>query len=159
MSRTKAGDTCVAMAGLGAFPLKVTSFRGQAAPPDQESLLASLPGSLDPDTRSTILAAQEYDEDEIAALLASSCQFPQGEPTAPDYLTAACGLAIGLGLTAGPLFPDILSLISSGSSRLRRGRPSTTTTGGKPSAVPGSNGGIGHWRHGPLSSRLRRETP
>jgi hypothetical protein len=35
----------------------------------------------------------------------------------PDYLTAACGLALGVGLTSGPLLPDLLQ-------RTLAGRPS-----------------------------------
>ena len=27
----------------------------------------------------------------------------------PDYIKAACGLALGLGLTSGPLFPDVIT--------------------------------------------------
>ena len=153
-SRTTAGDTRVALAGLGAFPLKVTDLGGQGDRADLESLLATLPGSLEPEDLSTIIAAQDHEEDDISALLASSDRSARADHVAPDYLTAACGLALGLGLTAGPLFPDILALISSGSSRWKRGVP-PRATGRKPSSSPGPAGGMGNWLQSRLSTRLR----
>jgi hypothetical protein len=155
-NRSRTGDTRVALAGLGAFPLKVTDLRGQGDRPELESLLASLPGSLDEKEPSTIIAAQDYDADDLAAFLADSGHAARADDLAPDYLTTACGLALGLGLTAGPLFPDILALIASGSSRWRRGVLSRSTSR-KPASTPGPASGIGNWLRSPLSSRLRRQ--
>ena len=39
-----------------------------------------------------------------------------------DFFTAACGLALGVGLTAGPLYPDLMALVRTWlPTRLRRG--------------------------------------
>jgi hypothetical protein len=154
-SRSRAGETCVALAGLGAFPLKVTDLHGPGDRAELESLLATLPGSLNQEDPATIVAAQDFQEDDISALLAASGRSARADRVAPDYLTTACGLVLGLSLTGGPLFPDILSMISSGSSRWRRGVPSGAAGRGRGS-TPGSAGGIGNWLQSPLSSRLRR---
>jgi hypothetical protein len=154
-SRSRTGDTGVALAGLGAFPLKVTDLHGPGDRAELESLLATLPGSLNQEDPATIVAAQDFQEDDISALLASSGRSARADRVAPDYLTTACGLVLGLSLTGGPLFPDILSMISSGSSRWRRGVPSGAAGRGRCS-TPGPAGGIGNWLQSPLSSRLRR---
>ncbi len=154
-SRSPNGDTCVALAGLGAFPLKVTSLRRPGDDDELESLLASLPRSLEQDDLPTILAAQDHEQDDLSTDIASSSHPATADRVAPDYLTAACGLALGLGLTAGPLLPDILALISSGSSRWRR-NDAYWSSSAKPASIPGTNGGIGNWLNSPLSTRIRR---
>jgi hypothetical protein len=155
-NRSKAGETCVALAGLGAFPLKVTGLRGQGDREDLESLLAALPDSLSPEDPSEIIASEEFDESDISAWLASSGHTARADQVAPDYLTAACGLALGLGLTAGPLFPDILALITSGTSRWRTGGPLKSSSR-KPASIPGPNRGMGNRPRGFLDARLLSE--
>jgi hypothetical protein len=155
-NRSNPGETCVALTGLGAFPLKVTGLRGQGDREDLESLLAALPGSLSPEDPSEIIASEEFDESDISAWLASSGHTARADHVAPDYLTAACGLALGLGLTAGPLFPDILALITSGSSRWRPGGPLKSSSR-KPASIPGPNRGMGNRPRGSLDARLRGE--
>ena len=157
-NRSKAGDTRVALAGLGAFPLKVTDLRGQGDRLELESLLASASrsASIRTSVRRSSRPRTTTRTTLLAFLHADSGRSPRADDVAPDYLTTACGLALGLGLTAGPLFPDILALIASGSSRWRRGVLSRSTSR-KPAPTPGPASGIGNWLRSPLSSRLRRQ--
>ena len=145
----------MALAGVGAFPLKVTGLRGRSDRSDLESVLTSISGSLEPGELPTVLAAQEFREDELSSLLASSGNAVQDDEFAPDYLTAACGLALGLGLTTGPLFPDVLALIASRSPRWRRGLPSRASISEGDAASGRASGIGGSWLQSALASRIR----
>ena len=147
--------TRVASAGLGAFRLKVTDAGGKSDRADIESLMATLPGSLGQGP-SSIVAAGNYDEDEISALQVSPGDPSRADRTVLDYVTVTCGLALGLSLTAGPLFPDVLAFISSRSRN--RGAVALPPIDGRLDFKPGRAGGIGNWLKGALSSRLRRES-
>ncbi len=146
--------TRVASAGLGAFRLKVTDPGGKGDRTDIESLMATLPGSLG-EGPSSIVATGNYTEGDISAIQVSPRDPSRADRTVLDYVTVTCGLALGLSLTAGPLFPDILALIS---SRPRiRGAVPPVPIDGRSDFKPGRAGGIGNWLKGALSTRLRRE--
>jgi hypothetical protein len=102
------GGPVVSIPGRGGFLHKVTSVgRDQRvqfaavwatlpAPPQTESAIAGIaPGAI---TRSELPVAQ-----------AVSYRSVRESPDFPDYVKAACGLALGLGLTTGPLFPDLIA--------------------------------------------------
>ena len=36
---------------------------------------------------------------------------PSDHVTCTDFLTAACGLVLGVGLATGPLYPDLIALV------------------------------------------------
>ncbi len=96
------GGTVVAVSHGGGFPLMVTSLGNQRRT-DRAALLASLPSTRDLETaadRSTALA-------EAAA--AERTHASSDDSEVPDFVKAAFSLALGLGLTSSPLFPDLLS--------------------------------------------------
>ena len=147
--------TRVATAGLGAFPLKVTGDESQDT--DLESLLATLPGSLDELQTLGVVATTEHERGDISVAVASAHDSPRTDRVAPNFLTTACGLALGLGLTARPLLPDLLALVPPRFSRRRRSVAGSSA--GHESTAEGA-GGMGNWIRGPLeNSRPRREQP
>ncbi len=154
-STSTSDGTRVASAGLGAFRLKVTDLGGKSDRADMESLMATLPGSLGQEP-SSIVATRNYDEDEISALQVTPGDPSRADRMVLDYVTVTCGLALGLSLTAGPLFPDVLALISSRARR--RGAVPSSPIDGRVDSAQGRAGGIGNWLKGALSSRLRRES-
>jgi hypothetical protein len=125
----------VAVSGLGAFPLEVTAMRTGSREANLEALLAIVPG---------VLACSGLpDQPGVDRLLppgnvvASATMPPPASARrlAPDALTVACGLALGLGLSTGPLFPDFLSYMQT--RRVRRGAPrSQGTASARPTPSP-----------------------
>jgi hypothetical protein len=109
----RADDSVVTVAGLGAFPLEVATLSGGASRADLGSLLETLPGPAAGEDLPAIVAEADRSIPngslEILVRLRPSTDLDQG----PDYLTAACGLALGLGLTSGVLLPDLLALAQS----------------------------------------------
>jgi hypothetical protein len=110
----------VAIAGLGALPLKVSATTGRRRAADLDALLAALPGA----SRGEAGLALAGDEVLAVDPLVGSPTVPASSSRAdrrpaPDYVTSACILAVGMGLTTGPLIPDLLRLIPSRSSRWR----------------------------------------
>src|SRR5262249_28550742 len=118
-----ADETVVAGDLLGTLPLKVTAIGGGAGRADLSAPLGTLPGLGQTEDLTAILAAAEDEiaPDQIsvswAALQPASTQEPR---EVPDYLFAVCALVLGLGLSSGPLFPDLLALVPSRPPRGRR---------------------------------------
>jgi hypothetical protein len=130
---TASGDgSYVAIAGLGALPLMVSAPTNGKPSTDLDALLAAMPGVTHAEAGPTVA---EYDDLHVDPALATltapaSSSHADGHP-APDYLTSACVLAVGMGLTAGPLIPDLLRLFPRRPSRRRfvpAGRPVGTTS-------------------------------
>lgn len=98
----------VSIPGRGGFPLKVTALgrdqRGQFA-----ALWATLPAASNPDgaVSDAALSAISFSDLPIAPVVAYRSVPETLE--CPDFVKAACGLALGLGLTSGPLFPDLMA--------------------------------------------------
>jgi hypothetical protein len=113
-SKTSEEDgSVVVVSGGGGFPLKVTA---PASSPraDLAALLAVLPGPSDPKSEIPMASSEHlslYEMSVAFAAVTPSPTDPRQEP--PDYAKAACGLAIGLGLTTGPLFPDLMQSLQS----------------------------------------------
>ena len=112
--------TQLASAGVGAFPLKVTGRIGGVQTTDLDSLLLALPGSLEDMPTRAIVASDEQSAGDISVELISARESTRTDRVAPNLLTAACGLALGLGLTARPLLPDLLALLPPRFTRSRR---------------------------------------
>jgi hypothetical protein len=99
----------VVVAGHGGFPLKATAPAAGSRGVDLTALLAVLPGTSDSKAEIPVASSDDLVLDEMAAALAAAPSSPaDGRHEFPDYLRAACGLAIGLGFTSGPLFPDLM---------------------------------------------------
>jgi hypothetical protein len=130
----------VAIAGLGALPLMVSASANRKASTDLEALLVAMPGATRVENGATVAGHEDSDVDPSVATLTAQASASQsdGRP-APDYLTSACVLAVGMGLTAGPLIPDLLRLLPRPSSR-RRFVPVGRLVG-----TTGRDRGFGHW--------------
>jgi hypothetical protein len=114
-------ESVVTVHGAGGFPLKVT-WLGTSDRADLAGLLGALPESL-------IAANLESDvpSDSPGALVSAATAAPSSETTEgldyPNYLRAAFGLALGLGLTSGPLFPDLIASVRTKLPRWRFSDP------------------------------------
>jgi hypothetical protein len=100
-------EPVVAVTGRGGFPIKVTSTgRGQHA--RLTDLWATLPSEAD-------LAGSEPGFVQVKISASGEAPFPitTDRPADlmkyPDYVKAAFGLFIGMSLTSGPLFPDLMA--------------------------------------------------
>jgi hypothetical protein len=96
--------------GAGGFPQKVTATsRGERGRLD--GLLAALPSAevSAASTRSTIESVGFFDDRELGSI--AQLNLPSDREKETDYLRAACGIMLGLGLTAGPLFADLAGLV------------------------------------------------
>ena len=104
------GGRVVSVSGAGGLPFKVTGFATKRRT-DLSALLASIP----------TLASSEVPQDEPAetahwidrgqvAVIAEATT-PEGEHGYSDFIKAACGLALGLGMSSRALFPDLLASV------------------------------------------------
>jgi hypothetical protein len=127
------GGAYVAAAGLGALPLMVSASTNGEPTADLEALLAAMPGAPHGEAGPRVAGTDDPDvHASLAELTApASSSIDDGRP-APDYLTSACVLAVGMGLTAGPLIPDLLQLIPRRSPR-RQFVPAGDSVGSTPS--------------------------
>ena len=102
----------VVVSGRGGFPLKVTARPGgQRA--DLTALLAALPDSSGSNSEIPAASSEDLALDEFSVALAALSTSPTDRSEFPDYVKAACGLIMGLGLTSGPLFPDLMQSLRS----------------------------------------------
>jgi hypothetical protein len=92
------GGAVVAVLGRGGFPLKVTSG-GHGERAGLTELWATLPSDSD------LSGSAEAHISVSGVPLTTPTEPAEG----PDYVKAAFGLAIGVGLTSGPLFPDLVA--------------------------------------------------
>jgi hypothetical protein len=99
----------VTVTGRGGVPLKVTSLgRDQGA--GLAALWATLPLAADVDPSLAEGGESRIPLDELPSVpIMIRSRSGAGSPRFADYVKAACGLALGLGLTAGPLFPDLIA--------------------------------------------------
>ena len=89
--------------GNGGFPMKVTALgRGERA--ELAALWATLPSF--PDAGESFAS---FEQAEIAMLERAAIDRSSETAEAPNYVKAACGLAFGLMMTSGPLFPDLIA--------------------------------------------------
>jgi hypothetical protein len=115
---TEIAEPVVAVRGGGGLPLKVTGL-GRGPHADSAALLSALPpapksaGESEVETALLIGPPAVEPHARMAAVVADPLE-------CPDFVKAAIGLAIGLGLAAGPVFSDlIVALPSRGARRLR----------------------------------------
>jgi hypothetical protein len=133
------GDGCdmslMPLRGPGGLPVLVSTSmtgRGQAS---REALLASL--------FETDRAPEPAIDRDLAPLeLMGRPDRPEDESVAcTDFLTAACGLVLGVGLATGPLYPDLIALVRT--CLPRRARPAARASSGKGRRRP--RGGLRDW--------------
>jgi hypothetical protein len=148
--------TLVAATGVGAFPLKVTALAGQDRRADLDALLEALPESLAQGDLPARLADADWPVGELSVALAMSLPTSSQGREAPDYLTTAWGLALGVGLSTGPLLPDFLAFVQSRTRRGRHGFPASLTAGRSAPSNRSPSRGIRTWLWGPSTPRLPR---
>ena len=107
-------ESVVTVSSRGGFPLKVTA-QGHG----RRGGLTELWATLDAEPNGPTIGSQETVWGPMVLSgegpLTTSDVAAGPDPMAcPDYVKAACGLALGLGLTSGPLFPELIA------SRTRR---------------------------------------
>jgi hypothetical protein len=93
----------VAIPGRGGFPFKVTS-QGRGQRVQLTALWATLPSAADPES-----AVPSSAEAKIPLAPAAVYRSSSDPLECPDYVKAACGVALGLGMTSGFLFPDVIA--------------------------------------------------
>jgi hypothetical protein len=98
------GESFVPLRGPGGLPVLVSTPIKPHDESDRDALLASL--------RDPREEAAEPDALDFTPLEAIA---PRDRPEDPractDFLTAACGLVLGVGLATGPLYPDLIALV------------------------------------------------
>jgi hypothetical protein len=100
----------VALRRAGGFPLKVTgSLSGQRG--DLAALLAALPAATDLQDQAQSLERVDDSIDKGPLVLALAMPRSTERSESPDYAKAAWGLALGVGLATGPLFPDLVMAV------------------------------------------------
>jgi hypothetical protein len=97
--------------GSGGFPMMVTSpGRGQQA--QVSDLWATLPSFADSKSAASSSAQAAISLGEGPKTSAAASRSSSDSAKSPDYVKAACGLAFGLLMTSGPLFPDLIARLS-----------------------------------------------
>jgi hypothetical protein len=116
-----ASQSLVTLRGPGGFPLIVTGLLGDRSRVDSSELLATLSTLDDPAESVGPLAEVSSELGPVEVLQADRVNAGE-DPASTDFLTAACGLILGVSLTSGPLYPDLLALVRTWLPlRLRRG--------------------------------------
>ncbi len=120
---TPHGESEDAPAGLGPMPLRtVDSVASVPVAADVDDLLAALTVTL---RHERSAPTRPDDLGATLGLLDTASHDADADPRpAPDYLTTAFVLALGMGLTTGPMLPDLMRLIPK-----RGGRPGFVPAG------------------------------
>ena len=105
---TGTGGPVVSIPGRGGFPHKVTS-PGRDQRVQFAAVWATLPAPPQADSAVAGIALGALARSELPVAQAVAYSSVPESPDFPDYVKAACGLALGLGLTTGPLFPDLIA--------------------------------------------------
>ncbi len=109
-NRDQSVGSIVVVTGRSGLPFKVTGLTGGDRA-EMAALLASIPATAALERSRSRRA--ETDAPIALVLVRSAAESPSlaDRSDCPDYLKAACGLAIGVGLTSGPLFPDLMASV------------------------------------------------
>lgn len=99
-------EPVVAVRGGGGLPLKVTGL-GRGSHTDSAALLAVMPLASNTTSEPSV-AASEFVLPAAVEPPARMETIAAGRLECPDFVKAAIGLALGLGLAAGPLFSDLI---------------------------------------------------
>jgi hypothetical protein len=98
----------VALRGPGGYPVLGSAPTQSRGLVDPSAVLATLSPE---DAVETPLRGMA-DLPPLPSLESRGRSGPESEELAcPDFLTAACGLVLGVGLTTGPLYPDLVAMI------------------------------------------------
>ena len=103
---TRTTEPLIALRGPGGLPVMVSSVRAGQSLTDPAAVLATLlaPENL-PDPGQQLARLPALPPLEVSGALRRG-----DEVACTDFLKAACGLMLGIGLTTGPLYPDLMAL-------------------------------------------------
>jgi hypothetical protein len=148
----RADEPVVAVTGAGGFRLKVTGLGG-APHAASAALLAALPNTSESEAQPSVAASDSvHDTVPELTLAAGSAATDRGDY--PDFLRAACGLALGLGLATGPLFADLIASALRRAPRWRKTvRSRATTAQAAPASDKPQNRGVRAWARRLVASR------
>ncbi len=145
-SQAQSGERHVTVVlGAGGFPMKVSS-RSSGDRAGLAGLLAALPTPVEPASTAESRPGSFAVADDPSVERTAQVSIPADRREFSGYLKAACGFVLGLGLTSGPLFSD---LITSLRTKTPRRLPEART-------VRDGDGSPRRQRRGPLRSLLRR---
>ena len=88
--------------------MKVTS-QGRGHQTQISALWATLPSFADPETAAASSDIPTIPINDLALESATVDRSSSSFSQAPNYVKAACGLAFGLMMTSGPLFPNLIA--------------------------------------------------
>ena len=133
--------------GSGGFPMMVTSpGRGQQA--QVSDLWATLPSFADSESSASSSAQAAISLGEGPKTSAAASRSSSDSAKSPDYVKAACGLAFGLLMTSGPLFPDLIARLSRRSPKWLAALRARTGRATSPRRRRHSLGAISTWIRG-----------
>ena len=133
--------------GSGGFPMMVTSpGRGQQA--QVADLWATLPSFADSESSASSSAQAESSLREGPLTSAASSRSSSDFAKSSGYVKAACGLAFGLIMTSGPLFPDLIAKLSRRSPKWLAALRARTGRATSPRRRRHSLGAISTWIRG-----------
>ncbi len=104
---TRTSEPLIALRGPGGLPVMVSSVRAGQSLIDPAAVLATLlaPENL-PDPGQQLARLPALPPLEVSGALRRG-----DEAACNDFLKAACGLMLGIGLTTGPFYPDLMALV------------------------------------------------
>ncbi|HZW30454.1 MAG TPA: hypothetical protein VFF52_07065 [Isosphaeraceae bacterium] len=109
--------------GLGALPILGTAVESQPERGELARLLESLPASVGSEDLPAIVVDADPGRAGLAVPWSLSRRGLAEEREFPDNLTLACGFVLVLGLSYGPLLPDLLAVVQARSSPWCRAIP------------------------------------
>ncbi len=131
--------------GAGGFPMKVTS-RLSADRAGLAGLLAALPVPVEPASSADSPPGSFAAAEDGSVGRTAQVSYPADRREISGYLKAACGFVLGLGLTSGPLFSDLITSLHRKTTRWLPEARASDAGDGSPSRR----------RRQPLRSLLRR---
>ena len=104
---TRTTEPLIALRGPGGLPVMVSSVRAGQSLIDPAAVLATLPAPENlPDPGQQLARLPALPPLDVPGALRRG-----DEVACTDFLKAACGLMLGIGLTTGPLYPDLMALV------------------------------------------------
>jgi hypothetical protein len=104
---TRTTEPLIALRGPGGLPVMVSSVRAGQSLTDPAAVLATLPAPENlPDPGQQLARLPALPPLDVPGALRRG-----DEVACIDFLKAACGLMLGIGLTTGPLYPDLMALV------------------------------------------------
>lgn len=104
---TRTTEPLIALRGPGGLPVMVSSVQAGQSLIDRAAVLATLPAPENlPDPGQKLARLPALPPLDVPGALRRG-----DEVACTDLLKAACGLMLGIGLTTGPLYPDLMALV------------------------------------------------